>query len=77
MADFNNIFEVTGNGDVVEPESGVLAIGSGGNYAQGEYFQVNQSLYVVTLKLTLFLQLLLSLYLTFRTTMQKPLCESL
>jgi ATP-dependent HslUV protease subunit HslV len=25
---------ITGNGDVVEPEEGLIAIGSGGNYAQ-------------------------------------------
>ena len=25
---------ISGNGDVIEPESGVLAIGSGGNYAR-------------------------------------------
>lgn len=33
VADKNNIFTVTGVGDVLEPETGVAAIGSGGNYA--------------------------------------------
>ena len=33
VADEDAIFTVTGVGDVLEPESGVAAIGSGGNYA--------------------------------------------
>jgi len=33
VADKNCIFTVTGAGDVLEPEQGVAAIGSGGNYA--------------------------------------------
>ena len=33
VADKKNIFVITGNGDVLEPEGGVAAIGSGGNYA--------------------------------------------
>lgn len=33
VADKNNIFIITGNGDVVEPEGNVAAIGSGGLYA--------------------------------------------
>jgi len=33
VADVNNIFELTGNGDVLEPETGVIGIGSGGSYA--------------------------------------------
>ncbi|CAN5832621.1 ATP-dependent protease subunit HslV [soil metagenome] len=33
VADKTNIFTVTGVGDVLEPETGVAAIGSGGNYA--------------------------------------------
>jgi ATP-dependent HslUV protease subunit HslV len=33
VADRKNILILTGNGDVVEPEDGVAAIGSGGNYA--------------------------------------------
>src|SRR5471032_1797895 len=33
VADASAIFTVTGVGDVLEPESGVAAIGSGGNYA--------------------------------------------
>jgi ATP-dependent HslUV protease subunit HslV len=33
VADADNIYTVTGVGDVLEPETGVAAIGSGGNYA--------------------------------------------
>ena len=33
VADKDAIFTVTGVGDVLEPESGIAAIGSGGNYA--------------------------------------------
>jgi ATP-dependent HslUV protease subunit HslV len=33
VADENAIYTVTGVGDVLEPEGGVAAIGSGGNYA--------------------------------------------
>jgi ATP-dependent HslUV protease subunit HslV len=33
-ADLNQILLITGNGDVIEPDSGVIAIGSGGPYAQ-------------------------------------------
>jgi ATP-dependent HslUV protease subunit HslV len=33
VADKNRSFTLTGNGDVLEPEDGVVAIGSGGNYA--------------------------------------------
>ncbi|PSJ62155.1 ATP-dependent protease subunit HslV [Pseudaminobacter soli (ex Li et al. 2025)] len=33
VADKNVSLALTGNGDVLEPESGVMAIGSGGNYA--------------------------------------------
>jgi ATP-dependent HslUV protease subunit HslV len=33
VADKNNILILTGNGDVLEPEDNVAAIGSGGNYA--------------------------------------------
>lgn len=40
VADVNNIFELTGNGDVLEPESGVIGIGSGGSYALGKYLIV-------------------------------------
>ncbi|HRP68882.1 MAG TPA: ATP-dependent protease subunit HslV [Turneriella sp.] len=32
-ADNEKIFLLTGNGDVIEPDEGVVAIGSGGNYA--------------------------------------------
>ena len=34
VADDQNLYILTGNGDVVEPEKGVAAIGSGGPYAQ-------------------------------------------
>ena len=34
MADRNRSLLVTGQGDVLEPEHGILAIGSGGPYAQ-------------------------------------------
>jgi ATP-dependent HslUV protease, peptidase subunit HslV len=33
VADAEKTFVITGNGDVLEPEHGVAAIGSGGNYA--------------------------------------------
>ena len=33
VADIDRTFTLTGNGDVLEPEDGVVAIGSGGNYA--------------------------------------------
>ncbi len=34
VADTQRMFLISGNGDVIEPEEGVLAIGSGGSYAQ-------------------------------------------
>ena len=33
VADRDNSFIISGNGDVLEPEHGIIAIGSGGNYA--------------------------------------------
>ncbi|MBO4535176.1 MAG: ATP-dependent protease subunit HslV [Clostridia bacterium] len=33
VADHDNLFVVSGTGDVIDPEEGVCAIGSGGNYA--------------------------------------------
>jgi ATP-dependent HslUV protease subunit HslV len=33
VADAQHSFTLTGNGDVLEPEDGLIAIGSGGNYA--------------------------------------------
>lgn len=33
VADGENLLVLTGNGDVLEPEGGIAAIGSGGNYA--------------------------------------------
>ena len=32
-ADKNNLLLVSGTGEVIEPDDGVIAIGSGGNYA--------------------------------------------
>ncbi|MFN3883431.1 MAG: HslU--HslV peptidase proteolytic subunit, partial [Rhodocyclaceae bacterium] len=34
VADRENSLIITGNGDVIEPELGIVAIGSGGAYAQ-------------------------------------------
>ena len=33
VADKDNMFVISGSGDVIEPDGGVCAIGSGGNYA--------------------------------------------
>ena len=33
VADANNTFELTGNGDVLEPQHGVMGVGSGGSFA--------------------------------------------
>jgi ATP-dependent HslUV protease subunit HslV len=33
VADKDRSFTITGNGDVLEPDDGIIAIGSGGNYA--------------------------------------------
>lgn len=33
VADAHNTFELTGNGDVLEPEKGVMGVGSGGSFA--------------------------------------------
>ena len=33
VADRTHAYTLTGNGDVLEPEDGIIAIGSGGNYA--------------------------------------------
>jgi len=33
VADKDNIYELTGNGDVLEPERGVMGVGSGGSFA--------------------------------------------
>ena len=33
VADKDHSYTLTGNGDVLEPEDGVIAIGSGGNFA--------------------------------------------
>lgn len=34
VADQDNSLIISGNGDVIEPEHGIMAIGSGGNYAR-------------------------------------------
>jgi ATP-dependent HslUV protease subunit HslV len=34
VCDSENLFLISGTGDVLEPEGGVLAIGSGGQYAR-------------------------------------------
>ena len=34
VADIEHSFIISGNGDVIEPEDGITAIGSGGPYAQ-------------------------------------------
>jgi ATP-dependent HslUV protease subunit HslV len=34
VADLQTALLISGNGDVIEPEAGILAIGSGGPYAQ-------------------------------------------
>lgn len=34
VADKNNSFIISGNGDVIEPENGIMAIGSGGSFAK-------------------------------------------
>ena len=33
VADKNNLLIISGNGEVIEPDNGICAIGSGGNYA--------------------------------------------
>lgn len=47
VADKNTTFLLTGTGDVLEPETGVVAIGSGGNYAlaagKAIYAETNKS----------------------------------
>ncbi len=34
VADKDNFFLISGTGDVIEPDDGIMAIGSGGAYAQ-------------------------------------------
>ena len=36
VADAHHSFELTGNGDVLEPDHGAIGIGSGGSYALGQ-----------------------------------------
>lgn len=33
VADLEHIFWISGNGELIEPDDGILAVGSGGNYA--------------------------------------------
>ena len=33
MTDGDHLFLISGSGEVIEPDDGILAIGSGGNYA--------------------------------------------
>ena len=33
IADVNDLLVISGSGDVIEPDDGMIAIGSGGNYA--------------------------------------------
>ena len=33
IADINDLLVISGSGDVIEPDDGVIAVGSGGNYA--------------------------------------------
>ena len=40
VADKRASFEITGNGDVLESHDGVLGVGSGSNFAIGEFFFV-------------------------------------
>ena len=42
VADKKETFVLTGNGDVVEPDGGITAIGSGGNYALAAALALNE-----------------------------------
>ena len=43
VADKNVILFISGNGDVIEPEEDVIAIGSGGNYAYASALALMQN----------------------------------
>lgn len=43
VADSENSFIISGNGDVIEPENDLMAIGSGGPYAQAAAFALLQN----------------------------------
>ncbi len=43
VADAQKIFTITGNGDVLEPENDVMAIGSGGNFALSAALALRQN----------------------------------
>lgn len=42
VADAKETYVLTGNGDVVEPEDGIIAIGSGGNFAYSAALAMNE-----------------------------------
>ena len=46
VADKDNLFVISGNGEVIEPDNGICAIGSGGNYAMaaGQALKENTNL---------------------------------
>ena len=43
VADKDNSFIISGNGDVIEPEDSLMAIGSGGPYAQAAALALMQN----------------------------------
>jgi ATP-dependent HslUV protease subunit HslV len=43
VADREHLFLISGNGEVIEPEQGVLAIGSGANYARAAALALQQN----------------------------------
>ena len=44
VADKNHSFIISGTGDVLEPEDGIIGIGSGGNYALAAAKVLNREL---------------------------------
>lgn len=42
VADKSETFVLTGNGDVIQPDEGIVAIGSGGNYAYSAALAMNE-----------------------------------
>lgn len=47
VADAHHSFELTGNGDVLEPDHGAIGVGSGGSYALGEIGAIFHCLSVI------------------------------
>jgi ATP-dependent HslUV protease subunit HslV len=43
VADFDSTYVISGNGDVIEPEHDLIAIGSGGSFAQAAALALMQS----------------------------------